>query len=118
MDMLRNRLQELMFEGLDGLVLNGHPKERLPNTLNVAIPGLDGGQILEGLPSIMASTGAACHDKTVKLSHVLAAMAVPPEIGMGALRLTVGRDNTMEQMDEAARLIINQVNRMRDGKSK
>ena len=118
MDMLRNRLQELMFEGLDGLVLNGHPKERLPNTLNVAIPGLNGGQILEGLPTIMASTGAACHDKTVKLSHVLAAMAVPPEIGMGALRLTVGRDNTMEQMDEAARLIINQVNRMRDGKSK
>ena len=118
MDMLRNRLQDLMFEGLDGLVLNGHPKERLPNTLNVAIPGLDGGQILEGLPSIMASTGAACHDKTVKLSHILAAMAVPPEIGMGALRLTVGRDNTMEQMDEAARLIIDQVNRMRDGKSK
>jgi len=118
MDMLRNRLQDLMFEGLDGLVLNGHPKERLPNTLNGAIPGLDGGQILEGLPSIMASTGAACHDKTVKLSHILAAMAVPPEIGMGALRLTVGRDNTMEQMDEAARLIIDQVNRMRDGKSK
>jgi len=118
MDMLSNRLQDLMFEGLDGLVLNGHPKERLPNTLNVAIPGLDGGQILEGLPSIMASTGAACHDKTVKLSHILAAMAVPPEIGMGALRLTVGRDNTMEQMDEAARLIIDQVNRMRDGKSK
>jgi len=118
MDMLRNRLQDLMFEGLDGLVLNGHPKERLPNTLNVAIPGLDGGQILEGLPSIMASTGAACHDKTVKLSHVLAAMSVPPKTGMGALRLTVGRDNTMEQMDGAARLIINQVNRMRDGKSK
>ncbi len=116
MDMLRNRLQELLFEGLSGLVLNGHPKERLPNTLNVAIPGLDGGQILEDLPTIMASTGAACHDRTVKLSHVLAAMAVPPKIGMGALRLTVGRSNTMDQMDKAARLIINQVNRMRHGK--
>jgi cysteine desulfurase len=95
-------------------VLNGHPDERLPNTLNVSVPGLEGGQILDGIPEIMASTGAACHDRTVRLSHVLSAMAVPPEIGMGALRLTVGRTNTMEQIEEAARLIINQVKRMRD----
>ena len=114
MEMLRDRLQKLLFEDLDGLVLNGHPEERLPNTLNVAIPGLDGGKILEGLPEVMASKGAACHDQTVKLSHVLAAMAVSSETGMGTLRLTVGRDNTMDQMDEAARLIIKQVNRMRD----
>ena len=64
----------------------------------------------------MASTGAACHDRTVRLSHVLSAMAVPPEIGMGALRLTVGRENTMEQIEEAAQLIINQVKRIRHGK--
>jgi len=64
----------------------------------------------------MASTGAACHDRTVKLSHVLSAMSVPPEIGMGALRLTLGRSNTMEQIEEAARLIIERVKRMRGGK--
>lgn len=116
MKRLRDRLQELLFEGLEGLVLNGHPDKRLPNTLNVSVPGLEGHSILDGIPEIMASTGAACHDRTVSLSHVLSAMDVPPEIGMGALRLTVGRTNTIEQIEKAAQLIINQVKRMKHGK--
>ena len=70
--------------------------------------------ILDRLPKIMASTGAACHDRTVKLSHVLSAMGVPPEIGMGALRFSTGRSTTIEHIEEAAHLIINQVKRMRD----
>jgi cysteine desulfurase len=110
---MRDRLQELLFEGIDGLVLNGHPDHRLPNTLNVSVAGLEGGMILDAIPSLMASTGAACHDRTVKLSHVLSAMSVPPEVGMGALRLTLGRGNTMEQIETAARQIIQQVKRMR-----
>jgi cysteine desulfurase len=112
---LRNRLKQLLFEGIDGLVLNGHADKRLPNTLNVSVPELEGGRILEGLPTIMASTGAACHDQTVKLSHVLSAMGVPPETGMGALRFTVGRSNTLDQIDEAAELIIRRVKNMRNG---
>jgi cysteine desulfurase len=116
METLRNRLQALLLEGLDGLVLNGHASERLPNTLNLSVPGLEGSKILEGLPSIMASTGAACHDQTVKLSHVLSAMGVARKAGMGALRLTVGRSNTIEQIEEAAELIINRVKNMRDGR--
>ncbi len=110
---LRDRLQSLLFEGIEGLVLNGHPAERLPNTLNVCIPGLEGAKVLEGLPRLIASTGAACHDRTVKLSHVLSAMGVRPEIGMGALRLTVGRTNTMDQIEEAAGMIIRRVKEMR-----
>jgi cysteine desulfurase len=116
METLRNRLQELLMKGLDELVLNGHPEKRLPNTLNIAVPGIEGGLILEGLPKIMASTGAACHDRTVKLSHVLSAMGVAPEIGMGALRFSVGRSSTLEAIEEAAGLIINQVKRMRNGR--
>lgn len=113
MIILRDRLQELLFEGLDGLVLNGHPENRLPNTLNVSIPGLEGSEVLRGLPTIMASTGAACHDQTVKLSHVLSAMSIAPEIGMGALRFSVGRSNSMDQIEESARLIINRIEAMR-----
>ena len=64
----------------------------------------------------MASTGAACHDRSVTLSHVLSAMHVPPEVGMGAIRLSVGQDNTMEEVEEASEQIINQVKRMRNGK--
>ena len=116
MKTLRNRLQDLLFERLDDLVLNGHPEKRLPNTLNVAVPGIDGGLILEGLPKIMASTGAACHDRTVTLSHVLSAMGVPPEIGMGALRFSAGRCNTIEEIETAAHSIVNHVKRMKNGR--
>jgi cysteine desulfurase len=109
----RDRLQALLFDRIEGLVLNGHPLQRLPNTLNISVPKLEGAKILEGLPELAASTGAACHDRSVKLSHVLAAMSVPPEIGMGALRFTVGRSNSPEQIEEAAGLIVAQVRKMR-----
>ncbi len=109
MKRMRDRLQELLFGGLDDLVINGHPHKRLPNTLNVSVPRIEGNKILDGLPTLYASTGAACHDRSVELSHVLSAMGVPPEVGMGALRLTVGRTNDMEQIEEAAQLIVNRV---------
>jgi len=109
MKKFRDRLQDLLFTELEGLVLNGHPHERLPNTLYVAVPGIDGNEILEGVPGVMASTGAACHDRSVTLSHVLAAMNVPAEIGMGALRLTVGRSNSMDQIEDAAGMLIQRV---------
>jgi len=114
--LLRNHLEKRLFENIDGLVLNGHPTERLPNTLNVSVPGLEGAKILAGLPEIMASTGAACHDQSVTLSHVLSAMHVPLEIGMGAIRLSVGRSNTMEEIEKASEQIINQVKRLRNEK--
>jgi cysteine desulfurase len=113
MTTLRDRLQTLLFNGIDGLVLNGHPENRLPNTLNVSVPRVEGAKILEGLPTLCASTGAACHDRSIKLSHVLSAMSVPAEIGMGTLRLTVGRGNSMAQVEEAAGLIIEQVKKLR-----
>ncbi len=116
MQRLRDRLQELLFGALKGLVLNGHPVERLPNTLNVSAPGIEGSAILGGIPRIMASTGAACHEKSVRLSHVLSAMGVPEEVGMGALRLTVGRTNDMDQIEEAAKLLIARIKEMRNGK--
>ena len=113
---LRDRLQALLFAGLSRLVLNGHPDERLPNTLYVSVPGIAGSQILEGLPNLLASTGAACHDRSVQLSHVLAAMGVSEEVGMGALRLTTGRDNRMEEIETAARMIIERVRALQKGR--
>jgi len=116
MTLLRDRLEKLLFDGIEGLVLNGHPTSRLPNTLNISVPGIEGGKILEGIPGLMASTGAACHNQSVKLSHVLAAMSVPPETGMGTLRLTVGRSNDLKQIESAAEMIIGQVKKMREVK--
>ena len=103
---LRDRLHTLLAQDMPGLVLNGHPEARLPNTLNVSLPGIDGAALLDAVPEICASTGAACHDRSVQLSHVLAAMQVPEEIGRSAIRLTLGRENTEADIDAAARMII------------
>ncbi len=110
---LRDRLYELLSEGIPGLVLNGHPSERLPNTLNVSLPNINGGTVLDAVPEICASTGAACHDRSVSLSHVLAAMGISKEIGRGAIRLTLGHENTETEIETAARMIISAYNELK-----
>lgn len=84
----------------DRVVLNGHPGERLPNTLNVSFVGRIGSDILHGLDDVGASTGSACHSGSVELSPVLKAMAVAPLIGMGAIRFSLGRTTTAEEIQE------------------
>ena len=106
---LRNRLQERITASIPEAVLNGHPENRLPNTLNISFPGIDGGKILEEIPDLCASTGAACHDRSVSLSHVLAAMGVSKEVGMGAIRLTLGRYTTEEEVDQASDWLVKKV---------
>lgn len=103
---LRDQLFESIVSEIPDVVLNGPKDKRLPNTLNIAFPGLVGGEILAGIPGLCASTGAACHDRSVTLSHVLAAMGVPKEVGMGAIRLTVGRYTTEEEIHQAASWIV------------
>lgn len=97
---LRDRFQE----GLRGIfgekvTLNGHPTARLPNTLNVNFVGRAGAEVLATLPGVAASTGSACHAGSVTLSPVLAAMGVPPEEGMGAVRFSLGRATTWEELE-------------------
>jgi cysteine desulfurase len=105
--MLRDRLWEILQSGLgERVILNGHPENRLPNTLNASFVGHVGSELLEKVPEIAASTGSACHEGKVTQSPVLCAMGVPPQIGRGALRLTVGRFTTEEQIDRAAEILI------------
>lgn len=87
------------------VVLNGHPAERLPNTLNVSFRGKLGGDILNRMPEVAASTGSACHAGSVTLSPVLEAMGVPPETGMGAIRFSLGRGTTREEIEVTVRLL-------------
>ena len=83
----------------DRVVLNGHPQHRLPNTLNVSFVGQIGTEILKRLVDVAASTGSACHSGQIELSPVLRAMNVPPEIGMGAIRFSLGRWTTEGDID-------------------
>ena len=83
----------------DRIALNGHPELRLPNTLNVSFVGRDGAELLARLEGVAASTGSACHSGRVELSPVLAAMRVPEHVGMGAVRFSLGRGTTKEEID-------------------
>jgi len=103
---LRDRLHNQILSAIPEAVLNGHPEQRLPNTMNLSFPGMIGEEILREIPDLCASTGAACHDRTLKLSHVLEAMGVREEGGMGAIRLSLGRPSTETEVDEVARLLI------------
>jgi len=107
---LRDRLYQKIVEGLgtDKVQLNGHPERRLPNTLNISIRGIVGDELLRRIPQIAASTGSACHTGDMKPSGVLLEMGLSPELALGALRLTLGRQSTQEEIDTAADLIIEQ----------
>ena len=103
---LRDLFQEELIKRCgDRVVVNGHPEQRLPNTLHVNFHGVIGSELLERLPGLAASTGSACHAGEVTLSSVLEAMQVPPELGMGAVRFSLGRYTTREEIDRAVELI-------------
>ena len=81
------------------VVLNGHATHRLPNTLNVSFVGRVGAEILARLDGIAATTGSACHSGRVELSPVLEAMGIEPDVGMGAIRFSLGRTTTRDEID-------------------
>ena len=90
------------------VVLIGHPEQRLPNTLNVSFIGRIGADILARMPAIAASTGSACHSGQIASSPVLKAMRVTPERGLGAVRFSLGRSTTQEEVEE----VVNQLRRV------
>jgi cysteine desulfurase len=97
---LRDRFYRRLQQELgDRVVLNGHPTSRLPNTLNVSFLGQVGAEILASLVDVAASTGSACHSGSVKLSPVLEAMGVTPHVGMGAVRFSLGRKTSQEEIE-------------------
>jgi cysteine desulfurase len=91
--------RQLKSEFGEMVVLNGHPEERLPNTLNVSFVSRIGQDLLDKIPGLAASTGSACHAGSIILSPVLKEMNVPEEIGMGAIRFSIGRYTTKEEID-------------------
>jgi cysteine desulfurase len=100
---LRDRLWQRLQEAFGNRVVrNGHPDQRLPNTLNVSFADEVGTEILARLEGVAASTGSACHAGQIELSPVLQAMGVAPEVGMGAIRFSLGRATTQDEIDAVA----------------
>lgn len=106
MKSLRDRLHQGLLQKISDVRLNGHPDDRLPNTLSVSFKGLEANRILEKIgPSVAASAGAACHSDSVSVSHVLDAMNVPLEWAKGTIRFSVGRMTTEAEIDETIRVV-------------
>jgi cysteine desulfurase len=91
------------------ITLNGHPTERLPNTLNVCFHDCHGHEILARIPELAASTGSACHDGSYALSPVLQAMGVPESIGLGAIRFSLGRGSSFDEIEFVVERLANVV---------
>ena len=99
---LRDRLWERLAAEVPGIQLNGGGAPRLPNTLNVRFPGALGSRVLAAAPEVAASTGSACHDGQEQASAVILAMGVSSAEAVGSVRLTLGRQTTLEEVDRAA----------------
>ena len=114
---LRDRLLDGLREAIPDLIVNGPlgPGERLANNLNVAIPGVQGETALLSLDmeGVAASAGSACTTGNSEPSHVLRAMGVPEELCRASLRFTVGRDNTLNEIDETIDIVSDVASRIR-----
>ncbi len=111
---MRDKLQRLLEQYIPGRIhLNGHRTERLPNTLNISVDGVIGEEVLAITPEIASSTGSACHEGSTDPSPVLMAMGISRARALGAMRLTLGRWSTEEEIERAARLLARSIDSLR-----
>jgi cysteine desulfurase len=102
----RDQLHRRLAESIPGLQLNGHPEHRLPNTLHVSFPGVNGGALLQQAAGVAASRGSACHSASDGVSGVLAAMQVDAARAAGSVRLSVGRSSNEAEVARAAGALV------------
>ena len=98
---LRDRLWALLSDAVP-VTMNGHSKDRLPNTLNVRFPNVSAVALLARAEGVAASTGSACHAGSEKPSGILLSMGIAPEQALGAVRLSLGRQTSRQDVDRAA----------------
>ena len=112
---LRDRTIVGIRERVDGAHLNGHPTLRLPNNVNFSFEGVEGEPILLGLDlaGICASSGSACSSASLEPSHVLLAIGLQADLAQGSLRITFGRDNADEEVDQLLTTLPDLVGRLR-----
>lgn len=112
---LRDRLQRGILESISEVKLNGHPEQRLANTLNICIKYIEGESILINLDfeGICASSGSACTSGSLEPSHVLLAMGMPHEIAHGSLRFSLGKYTSDKDIAQVLEVLPPIVERLR-----
>ena len=112
---LRDRLEAGIMGRINQVYLNGHPTRSLPHILNVSFESIEGGSVVLNLDmkGIIASAGPACTSAQSTPSHVLSSLGVPAEVAKGAVRFSLGRENTPEQIDYTLSTLVEIVGRLR-----
>jgi len=112
---LRDKLIKSLGKKIDHIRLNGHPRRRLPNNVNVSVDFVEGESMLLNLDleGICASTGSACSSSSLEPSHVLLAVGLSPEQAHGSLRFTLGRENTEADVERVLEVLPGIVARLR-----
>ena len=122
MDTESKRLSKLTDSLIDGVLdripiaqLNGHRTKRIPNTANISFKGIEGESVLMGLDmaGIAVSSGSACSSADLTVSHVLKAMNVDLVAAQGAVRFSLGKYNTAEDIDYLLETLPNVVDRLK-----
>lgn len=110
---LRDWLEETLLDEVEGAAVNGHPNDRLPQTLNVRFADLNVDDLMGTLREVAVSSGSACQSADPKASHVLRAMGLSDEEAFGSLRFSLGRFSTEEQVEFAADKVVARIERLR-----
>ncbi len=109
----RNRLQEIIWNGLDEVYLNGHPTERLPHNLNISFAYVEGESLLMAMNEVALSSGSACTTATPTPSYVLRALGIESDLAHSSIRFGLGRFNTEEEVEYVGRRVVETVKRLR-----
>ncbi len=112
---LRDYLLSELPGKIDHIVVTGHPRHRLPGNASVCVEFIEGESMLMLLNSkgVAVSSGSACTSRALKASHVLIAMGIPHELAQGSILLTLGMDNTLEDIDYVLEVLPIIVDRLR-----
>lgn len=115
LESLRDRLYEGLCKRIDEVVLNTHPRRRLPGVLNICVKYVEGESMLINLDleGIYASSGSACTSGSLEPSHVLLAIGIPPEVSHGSLRFSLGRETMREDIERVIEVLPSIVEKLR-----
>lgn len=110
---LRDIFYEYVTNNLEAVTLNGDAEQRIPGNLNLSFFGVEGEGLMMGIKELAVSSGSACTSESLEPSYVLKALGVGDELAHTSLRITFGRYTTKEEVERAARLIVEAVKRLR-----
>ena len=111
---LRERLRRAILAGLDRVVVNGSLARRLPGNLNLSFEHVEGEALMIAMKDVAVSSGSACTSASLEPSYVLRAMGVADDMAHASIRFGLGRFNTEEEVDHAARLVVEKARKLRE----